>query len=121
MTPSSPRVYGALLPDQVVVTTSHLALFLGGSEDSFTGHLVYLIAKGHPQHDGRVARGYPGPVRAYQVWMAASSQPTAKQLYEAIERDCNIRRMGEIGYIPADKWEVPDGGNEHDGNRETGR
>lgn len=60
----------SVLPDDhPVVTHAHLALFLGGSEDSFTGQLLHLIAKADPGNRARLRRGFPQEVAAWEMWM----------------------------------------------------
>ena len=59
----------ALPDDHLVVTHEHLALFLGGSADSFTGQLLHLIAKADPGNRARLRAGFPQEVAAWEMWM----------------------------------------------------
>jgi len=71
---------GALHPDQKMVTTGHLALFLGGSTDSFTGLLLVLIAKADPGNRYRLYQAFPREVDAWEAWMRTDPAPTAAEL-----------------------------------------
>lgn len=53
-----------------VATTGELALFLGGSEDSFTGLLLALIAKADPGNRSRLSMAFPVEVAAWYAWGA---------------------------------------------------
>lgn len=65
-----------------------LALFLGGSADSFTGDLLRLIAKAQstPENLARLTRGFPAAVRAWAVWNGMDPCPTADQLAAELDR-----------------------------------
>jgi hypothetical protein len=62
-----------------------LALALGGSEDSFTGKLLLLIAKADPDNRERLRMGFPRAVRAWETWMASSPALTAAELLIVID------------------------------------
>lgn len=68
---------GALPADVKLATHAHLALALGGSEDSFTGDLLRLIAKADPGNRARLRRGFPKQVAAWELWMEAAPEITA--------------------------------------------
>lgn len=73
--------------DKQLWGTGDLALFLGGSEDSFTGDLVHLIAKADPGNRIRLQEAFPAEVDAYQTWMSLSHNggaPTVQQMREAL-------------------------------------
>ncbi len=64
-----------------------LASALGGSEDSFTGCLLKLIAKADPDNRERLRLAYPRVVRAWEVWMTMRPTPTADELQAELEAD----------------------------------
>jgi hypothetical protein len=64
-------IVGALPADRPIMTFDDLALALGGSGDSFTGHLLLLIAKADPGNRARLRRGFPRQVAAWEIWQAA--------------------------------------------------
>jgi hypothetical protein len=74
--------------DRVIWGTGDLALFLGGSESSFTGMLLVLIAKAQatPENSSRLELAFPHVVRAWQTWQSMSPTPTFRQLREALDR-----------------------------------
>ena len=74
--------------DRPIPTTAQLALFLGGSEDSFTGMLLVLIAKAQatPENFSRLELAFPEAVAAWRMWQSMSPAPTFRQLREALER-----------------------------------
>ena len=55
--------------DTGIPTTGVLALFLGGSEDSFTGLLLTLIAKADPERRVLLGAAFPREVMAWATWM----------------------------------------------------
>lgn len=61
--------------DMIVDDFSTLALFLGGSGDSFTGDLLRLIAKADPTNLQQIALGFPRHVRAFLMWRACAPVP----------------------------------------------
>ena len=72
--------------DRQILATGDLALFLGGSHDSFTGKLLLLIAKADPENRGRLELAFPRQVTAWKVWGSMSPAPTFRQLREALEK-----------------------------------
>ena len=72
--------------DRLVDHTAELALFLGGSHDSFTGKLLELIAKAQstPDNFWRLRLAFPREVRAWETWNAMSPCPTYRELREAL-------------------------------------
>jgi hypothetical protein len=67
--------------------TGDLAMFLGGSESSFTGLLLMLITKAQatPENYSRLKSAFPREVRAWETWNAMSPAPTPRQLREALQ------------------------------------
>lgn len=78
-------------PDMELTTYGHLALALGGSEDSFTGKLLLLIAKADPSNRARLRMGFPRQVAAWETWVHADGHMTAGELEE---------HLGELGVPP---------------------
>jgi hypothetical protein len=70
------------LDDRQMWGTGDLAVFLGGSEDSFTGLLMVLIAKADPENRVRLKLAFPRQVAAWELWQACSSVPTFAQMRE---------------------------------------
>jgi len=72
--------------DRPIDATWDLALFLGGSADSFTGKLLDLICKAQatPENLGRLELAFPREVTAWKVWGSMSPAPTFRQLREAL-------------------------------------
>lgn len=71
-----------------------LALFLGGSETSFTGKLLVLITKAQstPGNYSRLKFAFPREVRAWETWMSMSPAPTLRELREALqEQDAEMQ------------------------------
>lgn len=68
--------------------TGDLARMLGGSEDSWTGDLVNLIAKSDPPHKAALRAAFPMHVAAYEAWMDASP-PTFENVLELLRRRVN--------------------------------
>jgi hypothetical protein len=81
---SSPGMSGSLAGTCTVKTHHDLCLFLGGSDDSFTGDLLRLIAKADPGNRERLRLAYPRVVAAWQVWDKAASPLSADQLDKMI-------------------------------------
>jgi hypothetical protein len=75
--PDDRRMYG----------TGDLAVFLGGSEDSFTGLLLVLICKAQstPENFSRLTLAFPREVTAWLMWNAMSPAPTFSELRAALE------------------------------------
>lgn len=61
-----------------------LALFLGGSDDSWTGAFLRLVAKSDPEHRDRLREAFPVHVAAWEAWRAMA-RPTVGDLIDAIE------------------------------------
>ena len=94
---------------QVIYSTAQLALFLGGSEDSFTGLLLVLMQKADPGNKARLAGAFPRETAAYDMWMSMSPAPTFAQLREALagqddgHRACAFTRdqlINALGAVP---------------------
>lgn len=66
-------------PDYLVQTVSDLAQFLGGSDTSFTGDLLRLIAKADVGNRARLRLAFPEHVSAWEAWMA-TSPPSVENL-----------------------------------------
>jgi hypothetical protein len=79
-----------------------LALFLGGSEDSFTGNLLRLIVKAQstPENLAALRRAFPDVVRAWEVWNRTSPAPTADELRAALDRSDAYARVS-LDLLPA--------------------
>jgi hypothetical protein len=73
--------------DRQMWGTGDLALFLGGSGDSFTGLLLVLITKAQatPGNYSRLKSAFPREVRAWETWNSMSPAPTFAQLREALQ------------------------------------
>jgi hypothetical protein len=78
--------------------TGDLALFLGGSPDSFTGVLLNLIVKADPGNRARLADAFPAVVHAWRIWGGTDPAPTADELRAILVRhqpdqvcDCIVR------------------------------
>lgn len=76
-----------------------LALALGGSEDSFTGRLLQLIAKADPQNRERLRLGYPRIVRAWELWMSTTPTPTSGELLFALDQPTSSTSSSGLGGI----------------------
>jgi hypothetical protein len=77
--------------------TGDLALFLGGSESSFTGLLLTLITKAQatPENYSRLKFAFPREVRAWETWNSMSPCPTFRELREALqEQDAEMAAEG---------------------------
>jgi hypothetical protein len=85
-------------PGMELTTYAELALALGGSEDSFTGQLLLLIAKADPGNRARLRAGFPRDVAAWELWMASGGHMTAGELDTALSSaaaEAVWRRMAE--------------------------
>lgn len=71
--------------DTRLITTGLLAVYLGGSEDSFTGLLLNLIAKADQCSKSRLRLAFPEVVHAYEVWMSMEPAPTWAEMTEAMD------------------------------------
>jgi hypothetical protein len=76
---------GALEPNAHVSMLGDLALFLRGSDDSFTGDLLRLIAKADPGNRSCLRNAFPEAVAAYQAWQSCTETPTAAELRSVID------------------------------------
>jgi hypothetical protein len=76
------------LDDRQMFGTGDLAVFLGGSEDSFTGLLVVLITKAQatPENFSRLELAFPREVAAWKMWQSMSPTPTFRELREALDQ-----------------------------------
>lgn len=54
--------------DYKVESWNDLCIFLGGSDDSFTGQLLLLVAKADPGNRAKLRSVYPREVAAWEVW-----------------------------------------------------
>ena len=70
--------------DLPMPTLGQLALFLGGSDDSFTGDLLRLMGKADPGNRARLARAFPREDQALRAWMSTEPAPTFGQLEELL-------------------------------------
>ena len=72
--------------DRQMWGTGDLAVFLGGSEDSFTGLLLVLITKAQatPANMSRLELAFPREVTAWRTWQSMSPCPTFRELREAL-------------------------------------
>lgn len=73
--------------DQVLATTGHLAIFLGGSADSFTGQLLALFGKADPGNWAKLARAFPDEAAALMAWTEHEPAPTWAQLAALLADD----------------------------------
>jgi hypothetical protein len=73
--------------DRKMWGTGDLALFLDGSESSFTGMLLVLIAKAQstPENFSRLELAFPRAVKAWKTWQSMSPTPTFRELREALD------------------------------------
>jgi hypothetical protein len=78
--------------DRQLWGTGDLAVFLGGSEDSFTGLLLVLITKAQstPANFSRLSLAFPREVSAWMVWNAMSPVPTSSELRSALEMHAEL-------------------------------
>jgi hypothetical protein len=80
--------------DRQMWGTGDLAVFLGGSETSFTGLLIVLIQKADPGNLARLRLAFPREVRAWETWNAMSPCPTPRHLLEALAEAAYIAEHG---------------------------
>ena len=83
--------------DVKIASTSELALFLGGSRDSFTGKLLELVAKAQatPENYSRLKFAFPREVRAWETRNAMSPMPTFRELRRELqEQDAELAAEG---------------------------
>lgn len=76
-----------LMPDDPLAELRDLCLFLGGSEDSFTGRLLELVIKADPSNRARLRLGFPRQVRALELWMTHAPHLTAGFLEAMLRAD----------------------------------
>lgn len=67
-----------------VHSTGELAVFLGGSDTSFTGMLLDLIAKADPGNKAKIRLGFPHTVAVYDAWMTCDPVPTWGEVKAAL-------------------------------------
>jgi hypothetical protein len=76
--------------DRPMSTVDQVALFLGGSGDSFTGQLLMLFLKADPGNWSRLARAFPAEavaLRAWQDWSRREDRaPTWRELNEYLSQ-----------------------------------
>lgn len=82
--PDSERIFGGMPAGQLVRMWGDLCLFLGGSNGSFTGMLLYLTAKADPGNLARLREGFPREVRAWEIWHTTDPAITAEELDKRI-------------------------------------
>lgn len=70
--------------DRQLWGTGDLAVFLGGSESSFTGLLLVLFQKAAPGNLYRLRLAFPEVHEAWTTWNAMSPCPTGRELREAL-------------------------------------
>lgn len=82
--------------NRLVASTGDLAVFLGGSSDSFTGKLLELIAKAQatPSNFARLEAAFPREVAAWRTWQLMPEVPTFAQLREATSPWLDALRRG---------------------------
>jgi hypothetical protein len=82
--------------DRQMYGTGDLAVFLGGSESSFTGLLIVLMQKADPGNLARLRLAFPREYRAWETWNSMSPCPTFRELREQLaETDEDERRQAE--------------------------
>jgi hypothetical protein len=64
--------------DEKVTTLHELALYLGGSYDSWTGDLLRLIAKSDPAHREALRSAFPITVAVWTRWNESDPQTVAE-------------------------------------------
>lgn len=77
---------GVLPPDSRIRMLGDLALFLRGSDDSFTGDLLRLIARADPGNRSLLRGAFPEAVEAYAAWHSCTETPTASELRNVIDQ-----------------------------------
>jgi hypothetical protein len=55
--------------DEDLTDLSSLAVFFGGSGDSWTGDFLRLVAKSDPEHRARLREAFPLLVNGWEAWM----------------------------------------------------
>jgi hypothetical protein len=84
ITPPSTWGTGALAPDQKVSTTTALAKFLCGDDDSFTGNLLRLMQHADRDNARRLGQAFPREWAALHTWLETLEVPTAAELAETL-------------------------------------
>jgi hypothetical protein len=69
-----------------IVSTGLLAMFLGGSVDSFTGQLLALMAKADRGDFEKLKAAFPREAAVFMIWQATEPAPTFAQLREILEQ-----------------------------------
>lgn len=80
-----------------------LAAVLGGSEDSFTGVLLHLIAKADPSNRARLLLAFPRQVRAWELWMEARPTPNGGQMLALLADDDPYHIDIDLAGLPAEQ------------------
>lgn len=82
-----PWFSSSLADTDTLYTHAELSRFLGGSEDSFTGVLLHLIAKANatPSNMARLRLAFPCHVLASHTWQLCDPAPTAGELRARLE------------------------------------
>ncbi|MFI7608881.1 hypothetical protein ACIBTV_27725 [Micromonospora sp. NPDC049366] len=95
-------------PDRQLDGLGDLALFLGGSENSFTGDLLKLLAKAQstPERLRPLAFAFPREATAWLVWQRTQPIPLAAELCGAlIENDDKGRTLDSLVAEVVPAWE----------------
>lgn len=58
----------------------HLARYLGGDDDSFTGDLLRLMMKADGRNRSQLQIGFPFELLALEVWQSIEPAPTGRAL-----------------------------------------
>lgn len=65
------RINPLRMVDDLRLSEFHeLCLFLGGSDDSWTGVFLGLVGKSDPRHRAQLAVAFPLMVRAWEIWVS---------------------------------------------------
>lgn len=68
--------------DRPVQHVADLALILGGSDDSWTGDFLRLVAKSDPEHRAKLRAAFPLEVRLWERWMREENEtPSYGQMW----------------------------------------
>lgn len=81
--------------DKPMPTLAELAIFLGGSDDSFTGDLLRLMRKADPGNLARLRAGFNDEYRALRAWEKLES-PTWDDLRNALLREAFDLQYGPL-------------------------
>lgn len=74
------------MADKPIRVLGHLAVYLGGSEDSFTGRLLALFQKADPGNYRRLSAAFPDEARALEAWSRMQPAPTWQELRDYLAR-----------------------------------